>query len=238
MRARRVAFAAVVAAAILAGGFLWASAGIARLTASIFGSPIMPSTSLAPYEILLRTAFGATSTPLPEGVSYEWKLVIPRAFLVSEIGINGETYRANNKKNNRWYDSSGTFRGDSFFAHLHLVLTSPRLEPKPAVFASAEELRDSFIGITIANNRLFPESSFKNYCVKDDDVDLYFKGQGSAISRKTCPSAMPRCNINTIADGWTISISTSRLLYNEPEKVCRLAHDFLNEYTNKRDAIN
>ena len=86
---------------------------------------------------------------------YEWRLILPRAFMNMEIGINGDTYRADNTKNNSWFDTKGTRKGDDFFVYLNSTVDLAASEISPAVFAKGDIFKNRFVAIVLSNRSTF-----------------------------------------------------------------------------------
>ncbi|PZM17214.1 hypothetical protein [Rhizobium tubonense] len=216
--------------------------GFDHLTQSIFGSGGSASMSVEPYEILLRNAAWPSGRYSGARDKFtEWKLVVPRAYLVNEIGTNGAIYwpvQARSRTRTTGDALLDWLAGrhyQSYYPDLDTVLDSASSELKPAVFASEEERRQSFVGIGLGNRSSFPDVPVADYCVREDDANALLKSVGSNVTLYGCMAEMPRCNIKTILDGWTVDITVPRRLYNQPDNMCRIARAFLNKYTTKRD---
>lgn len=239
MRRSRVIL--VLGAALMAVlmALLWMSAGITSLTASLFGSRMTASVSMEPYEIVLRTAFKGEKRAPPAADPNEWRLVLPRAFMVSEIGTNGAVYRANDGKNNPWWlGIFGMRRGDDFFVFLDTVVDPAAASLSPAVFAPIEALGDRFLGIHLTNSGTFPPVIADNYCFRQDDYDPALMAKSAPMQWGNCRTDQPRCQVATALDGWDIDLIVSRAMYDQPKKVCAVARHFLSEHTIRRDDVN
>jgi len=228
-----------LAIVLVMGGAI--ATGFNRLTTSIFGPASGVSKSMDGYEVVLRNAFWfSDGEPKAPGQFKEWKLVVPRAYLVNEIGSNGAIESPENTKGSLFWDWFAGRHYGLYSARLDTVLDSKSLELRPAVLADKKELSGSFVGIKIVNGGEFPIVTVRDYCVREDDVRSYFAIHASGVPTARLPASvcydvMQRCHINTILDGWRVTLTVSRPLYNQSDEMCRISLAFLNKYTTKRD---
>jgi hypothetical protein len=210
----------LILAALLGGGFYQFNSGLNRLFGSITGqSSIGISDSMEPYELLFRTE--ASSKQDENSATKEWKLDIPRAYLIDLIGRNG---------------AGGP--QDSFFVFLEAVFDPRTNDFLPIAQADRSKLMDFAIGLNLANDNARRQLLQTNTCLRADDFSSYMKKFGLEERNRACGTNFQRCGVYMHVNGWSVRLSVPRLLYTNPQPICDAVKNFLDEYTVKRDPLN
>jgi hypothetical protein len=174
------------------------SAGVAR------------SSSMLPYEIVLRTKVWDEEAKKLSDQFVEWKLAVPRAYLIDEDGDNGAVRQGARMELGNYHSA------------LELLVDSGDNSVSPTIELKPSPYDDNTIQIGLINQGASPE-------VTDGDV-----------CRKTaafCHSKSKRCGIEMQIDGWIVGAAATLGLYGQPEKVCLIVKKFLNAYTTKRENL-
>ena len=219
--------------AFVVAGAILVSASIGSLTRSMFGPVSTPSRSMEPYEIVLRTTFGGGKKLPADAKPYEWRLILPRAFMNVEIGANGGVNRGNSDKGSWWFEA----KSEDFFVFLNTVVNLKSNEVNPEIFAEKKDVDTQGMTIELGNSGLFPDTIESDYCIRDDDYDPSLIKSGYPTSWRRCDPSTPRCSINTSIDGWDIQLIVSREIYNKPKEACAAAQRFLAAHTVQRDNV-
>lgn len=214
---------------VLLGILIWISTGFDRLSQSITGAPNSVSTSMEPYEITFKSRLKGGGRVPDDKRPYEWKMVLPRAYVVNEIGPRNAV---------RDNESNG---GRTYYASIHSVYDEATFELTPATLASEVELKQRFIGIHAGNRGTYPQVTNGADCLAADDFHLFVESHGGikAPANKMCSEKLARCEIYTHYHGWGISLHVTRTspLYDEPRKACEIMRTFLDKYTTHVDSV-
>lgn len=170
----------LVAAAIAIGGavMLWNSYW--RTMASIMpGVNDSSSTSMEPTDLVLRTRFFKGFKLIPENASpLEWRLRLPRSYVVSQIGDTGAVQHE---------------AANCCFVGYHLaVVSDPKsdeLLPSVGVPAQVRQREEYIIDIT--NAGAVPEIAAEDNCITADQFERFMRANGNFVSARdrTCPLA-------------------------------------------------
>lgn len=223
--------AVCLVAAVFAIG--WAiESNFAHLTQSMFGASGRASTSMEHYEIAFRNGY-----PSHKGTRTwyaEWILSLPRAYVSTEIGENGNVNAPLSARSGlvpAWL--GGTRLGD-YMVGLNTVLDPASSELKPAIFASRQELDDEYVHIHLANGGSLPVDAH-DYCVRQHDMDGFLKQRGWKTDWFTCDDRQRRCLVYMDVDHWFVTLIVSRKVYEQPDRICSITRNFLNKFTVRRD---
>lgn len=221
--------AAAIALLAILGILIWISTGIDRVSQSITGAPNSISTSMEPYEITFKSRLKGGGRVPDDKSPYVWKMVLPRAYVVNEIGPRNAV---------RDNESNG---GRTYYASIHSVYDEATFELTPATLASEVELKQRFVGIHAGNRGTYPEATNSTDCLIADDLFKFIESRGGvkAPANKICSKNDARCVIYTHYHGWGISLHLTRTspLYNEPRKACEIMRTFLDKYTTHVDSV-
>ena len=218
-----------LAAAI--GGFsFWISSGFIRLNQTITGgAPNAVSTSMDPYELTFRSRLMGGKRVADGNDPYEWKLTVPRAFVVNENGSRAAVLDN---------ESEG---GSSYYASIDTVLNGTSLELTPATLANETVLKERFLGIRLENHGTRPRIATGHDCMRIDDYYKFIESQGGvkAPSNKQCTPPYANCRIYSHYHGWNVDLLVRRTseLHSEPQKACALMRSFLDKYTERVDSL-
>jgi hypothetical protein len=233
MPSRRVLIAGLVAFLLVSAcGALLVSMGIARMNRLLFGVERMPSTSMEPYDIVLRRAGKAQDGQGAGEHASEWRLTVPRAFVDQQVGENGAT--SGPDIGEAWW-SDFSDEENSFYVSLGSVVDPASARLAPSILAEPPRLKDEYMSITLSNRSMFPAVVAADYCIRDDDYDPAVMQAGAPVRWKQCAAATPRCDIHTTFEGWDIRLGVSRAIYERPQDACTAARRFLLEKTVRHD---
>lgn len=216
---------------IVALGINWLAKSWTHLSSQItmaYDSDITPSTNMDLYEINLRR-MQIDKEGHETGRVLEWKLAVPRAFLIAERGRNGITYTGSNYEATGYGFSLAMQASEDLknFVPRTLIASKGKI-PRDIHLGSANDLDDqkgTSIGFIVAND----------LCVRDQDVSNEAAKFGLQQVSGFCHPEDYRCQIETQLDGWGIGINVTQDLDSRPLEACAMAKDFLNKYTVKRD---
>ncbi|HEY5364123.1 MAG TPA: hypothetical protein VIJ49_07980, partial [Aestuariivirga sp.] len=214
-------------------GISWLASSWSHFTSQITmhygsGSNVSPSTSMELYEINLRRMQVDTDRK-ETGRILEWKLAVPRAFLIDEIGKNGTPYTEKN--------SDATAYGVDLAMQASEDLKS--FVPKTLVTEKGKIPRDIIIGFS--NNLTDSKGTSIGFIVENDLCVRAEDEQQEAAKLHEhgysgwCHDEDYRCLISAQLDGWGIGFNVTKDLYSRPLEACAMTKDFLNKYTIKRD---
>ena len=221
----RLLSAAVLSVVALAG-LIWLFAAISDTFRHIMpGGANMASTSMEPYDLYFRTNY-KNFQPLPESAKpMEWHLKIPRAFVTRQLGSNGAV------------DLLGHVR-DNLFVDLDANLDSKGENLIPSTTLSSDMMRKNSFMFSLSNQGAPPALSHDSSCVPRHLEKEILGTRGlQGASDIQCTSRDFRCEILIHSDGWYVNLAVTHDLYANPDKVCALAHKFLDKYTVARDDI-
>jgi hypothetical protein len=191
------------------------------------GSNVSPSTSMELYEINLRRMevdLNGKST----GKILEWKLAIPRAYLIDENGQNNSIYDDTNASK-----ASETHYG--FTLAMQVSGDSKKSTPRTLIATKGKLPRDILVG---ASNNVASSIRFivdNDLCVRQTDEDKIAEKYNLDRYSSSCLERDYRCAITTQIDGWAVGTTVTKELFDDPESACKIAKDFLRSYTVKRD---
>ncbi|MBY5766622.1 hypothetical protein HFO06_26560 [Rhizobium leguminosarum] len=204
----------------------------AHLTRSMFGLSGRASTSMEHYEIAFRNGY-----PSHKGAHTwyaEWILSVPRAYVSTEVGENGNVNAPKSAQSGQAPAWLGGPRFGDYFAGLHTVLDPASSELKPAIFASRQELDDEYVNIHLANIGSLPVDA-NNYCVRQHDMEAFLMQRGWKNGWSTCNDRQRRCLVYMDVDHWFVRLIVSRKVYEQPDRICSITRNFLNKFTVRRD---
>jgi hypothetical protein len=183
------------------------------------------------YELTFKSRLKGGDRVPDDKNPYEWKLVLPLAYVVNEIGPRNTV---------RDLESKGG-KDSTYYASIHSVYDEVTFELTPATLASKVELKERFIGIHAGNLGTYPEVTDGADCLAADDFREFVESHGGfkAPANKMCSEKYARCEIYTHYHGWGISLHVTRTspLYNEPRKACEIMRTFLDKYTKRVDSL-
>jgi hypothetical protein len=212
-------------------GFKWLTNSWSHLSSQItmnYGSDFSPATSMELYEINLRR-MQIDKEGKETGRLLEWKLAVPRAFLIIERGQNGVIYTNSNYKATGYGFSLAMQASEDLRNFVpRTLITEKHKIPRDIILGSSNDLDDqkgTSIGFIVANDR----------CVRTQDISKEAAKFGLEQSSGFCHDTDYRCLIETQLDGWGIGINVTQDLDSRPLEACAMAKDFLNKYTLKRD---
>ena len=192
----------------------------------IFPSSHIPiSNSMEPYELDFRTDIH-NSTRLPKDApSLQWKLNVPRAFLVNILGENGAV-------------RGGPKADDLFMAYIYAIVLPNNSELSPAALEPYDKpitrftSLKRFIALSMSNQSTEVKMLGPDACVTDDDYKKVLEAHGARNERdRRCLPQANLCGIYSHLDGWEFEMHVTRDIYSDPENVCRVAKAFLNKHT-------
>ena len=172
---------------------------------------------LAEYALLSRYK---NQKPLPKDAPpIAWRLELPEAYLRSQSGDP---------------DCIDPIRC-GYFLNFETVIDRGNGTLSPATLAPQDiRIRNTVI-ISLENGPQAAEISSCNHCIRADDYEAFMKSMGGHAFDWSCQPTLQRCRIHTHLDGWPISISVPRNLYERPEEICRAVTRFLDKHTTHRD---
>ena len=182
-----------------------------------FGFNASASMDLAEYALLSSYK---NRKPLPKNApSIAWRLELPEAYLRSESGDP---------------DCIDPIRC-GYFLNFETVIDRGNGTLSPATLAPQDIRIRNTVGISLDNRPQVPEISSGSHCIRADDYEAFMKSKGGRAFDWSCQPTLQRCRIHTHLDGWPISISVPRNLYEKPEEICRAVTRFLDKHTTHRD---
>jgi hypothetical protein len=189
------------------------------------GLSISASTSMEPYELNFATQVLHNELLQKNIPPLEWRLKIPRAFLVDLGGKNGLP--------NRGHEARNFFRAD-----FHAVVFPDNSGLSPAVFEIDNKPIKQFVAINIYNSSADPNIVSFDACLTNDNYKKFMESHGAKEEHdRRCLPQESRCDIYSHLDGWYVQMTVTRDLYANPESVCRVVKTFLNAHTVHRDDL-
>ena len=186
-------------------------------------SNISISTSMEPYELDFLTNIHNNIELPKDAPSLQWKLNVPRAFLVNTIGKNGAAQ-----------GGSGAY--NLFIANMDAIILPDSSGLSPAVLEPRNKPVTRFVGINIYNQSADPHIRGFDACVTGDDYKKVVEAHGARNEHdKRCSQLENRCGIYSHLDGWNVEMTVTRDIYSDSENVCRVVKAFLNKHTVHRD---
>lgn len=211
----------------LLAAIIWLITGFDNLSRRIMpGASMSPSSSMKPYEISLRTAhpIGWDRDVDTSDKIYEWKLAVPRAFVFDEVGSNGAIDNYKDAKNNQYFPK---LRGE-------LDSDMKTLKPFPL---GKRKYGEQHMSMHLRNSRTsFWEAKY-NSCIPQHLVATVAEQYDFDASSIKCREASKLCSVAMQIDGWFVEAFVTKKLYAQPELVCEVTKDFLQQYTVKRDDL-
>lgn len=204
-------FLGVLIVVVALGAVFW----VLRSTSNLFNH-IMPSagvarsSSMQPYEIVLRTKVWDERAKKLTDHFYEWKLAVPRTYLIDESGDNGAV-REGERMELGYYDAT-----------LELLVGAEDDSVSSTIELKPSRNDDNTIQIGLINREASRELVEADLCRK---------------TKTRCYIQSKRCGIQMQMDGWSVGMAPTLGLYEQPEKVCTIVKKFLNTYTIKRDQL-
>ena len=206
--------AAIAAAYFFSGSLQRTLTRIMPLSGSV------SSTSMELAEYALLSSY-KNRKPLPKDAPpITWRLELPKAYLLSETGDPDCIYIPSRC---------------SYFLHFETVIDRGSGTLSPATLAPRDIRIRNTVGISLDNGPQASEISSGNHCIRADDYEAFMKSMGGHAFDWSCQPTLQRCRIHTHLDGWPISISVPRNLYERPEEICRAVTRFLDKHTTHRD---
>jgi hypothetical protein len=207
---------AVVGLIALLGLGGWMMSGIVRLSHSILpGSAASPSKSMQPYELVLK--YDRRSDDIPSAPMSEWHLKIPRAFIWSELGGNGNIGGAGGRP--YFVDIAATIDQDGNFS--------------PSICSNVKDNSERGFYIFL-NNSISGYKFSKTYkCIRNDEIDSFFNSK--KLSFRSCDvndKLEKRCMVYMHYKGWYIQVNMPKSNYfGDYVKSCEAVDGFLSKYT-------
>lgn len=191
------------------------------------GRSMAPSSSMKPYEISLRiTKYDRKNHVELDGID-EWKLTVPRAFVVDESGTNGALAIATGS-----LDDSSRY-GTRISLHLkdgsQIVVPITAVPKRPRL--------PNIISIRLNNRHAAAWISRNDLCVpwhKATEVAASYK---AVAASQTCHETNYLCPIAMHSLGWSVVADVTQNLYTHPEEVCVIVKNFLRTHTVHQDDI-
>jgi hypothetical protein len=202
---------ATVIAVVMIFASIWFVKEASETLSRIFpGRSLAPSSSMKPYELSFKKA-------TESGGVDEWKLAIPRAFVVDQTGQNGDI-------------APWTGTNTSYFSATVKLLrnTGGQFVPESAVENPKEFAKKNRILIRLRNSRASEKILQEKLCVTQHEQSRII---GSCYDRDSV------CAMATHLDGWILGISATKDLFRNPQEICEYAKKFLNTYTVNRSSI-
>jgi hypothetical protein len=183
------------------------------------------NSSMEPYELDFVTGFYNRQLVPKDGPQKEWKLSVPRAFLIDRGGENGVANRGSENPN-------------SFRADMHAIILPDNSGLSPAVLEVQNKPIKRFVAINVFNSPADPHITGFDACVTDDQYKKVAEARGAKNEHdKKCLPEANRCDIYSHLDGWDVQMTVSRDIYSNSENVCRVVKAFLNKHTIRRDDL-
>lgn len=228
MRYKQAISVVLLAIVGLGGYYLAGRWSQLSMSLSRSGSNVSPSTSMELYEINLRR-MEVDAGDKETGRVLEWKLAVPRAFLLDENGENGIVYKTTNGSETQY----------SFKLAMQVSEDLKEFTPRTQIKAKGKLPRDILIGSTNASSSLTGSSTgfvvAYDLCVRQSDEKKIAADYGLKKFDVNCYDQDYRCSVSSQIDGWGVSATVTKDLYNLPQETCRITKSFLNLYTVKRD---
>lgn len=185
------------------------------------------STSMEPRDYVFRRMPDGGKSEERERQPLEWHLRLPRAFVTRDNGRSGVVYRGKLKG------------GDEFFLTTQTLVNLDGKTFTPTAGQPPEKQMIRSLVISLENTAALGSlRRFKASCVPQHLRGTILNSRGKTVWRDLpCSERDLRCKISTHMDGWNVEIAATKDLYADPENVCRLARNFLDTYTVRRDRI-
>lgn len=210
-----------------AAGFYWALARVGQLNQSMFGTPNARSASMEPYEMSFKTFIKDGCRARIDGRPYEWRLTVPRAYVVHEIGSQTAVK-----------DGTGGTNA-SYFVFMRLVRSEAtgQFEPASTYSGPSQDVRS--ITVNIANSQALQRITDGGRCMQEE---AYRKLEASELgfgAGKTCLPSLPNCRILSHYNGWDVRLTVPQAdpLYLDPQKTCDAVNAFLDKHTTHIDSL-
>jgi hypothetical protein len=210
----------------------WVSSGVNLLSRSM-GAANAVSNSLEPYELVFRSAIKETGSISVGDRPYEWRLSLPRAYVVNEtgsqFGISG--------------DHSGNNGADNFYGvFIDAKFNSTTQEARPAVLKQGANQQETYLGFSMSNGYAMAEILRDGDCLQADDLwkKIESNGGSKGPAAKQCSLTTVNCQIYTNYHGWNVKLFVPRqsTFSMEPLKACAAAKSFLDKHTTHVDYLN
>ena len=206
--------AAIAAAYFFSGSLQRTLTRIMPLSGSV------SSTSMELAEYALLSSY-KNRKPLPKDAPpIAWRLKLPEAYLRSQSGDPDCIY----------VPSVCTYR-----LNFDTVFDRSSGNLSPATLAPQDVRIRNTVSISVDNVPQAAEISSGNHCIRKDDYEAFIRSKGGRAFDWRCQPTLQRCSIYTHLNGWSISISVPRNLYENPEEICRAVKRFLDKHTTHRD---
>jgi hypothetical protein len=211
---------------IFVSGAIWLFTALTgALNHIIPGPSISASTSMEPYELDFVNGFHKGELLPKDGPQLEWRLSVPRAFLIDLGGKNGISQRG--------LESPNFFRAD-----MHAVILPDNSGLSPAFLEVNSKPIKRFVAINIYNQSADPNLWTTDACLPDDNYKKFMELHGAKDEHdRRCLPQESSCDIYSHLDGWYVQMTVTRDLYANPESVCRVVKTFLNAHTVHRDDL-
>lgn len=178
------------------------------------------STSMDLAEYALLSSYKNLKALPKDAPPIAWQLKLPEAYLLRETGSPDCVYVPSKC---------------SYFLNFLTVIDRSSGTLSPASLAPPDIQIRNAVGISLENGPQAAEISSGNHCIRADDYEAFMKSKGGRAFDWRCQPTVQRCRIHTHLDGWPISISVPRNLYEKPEEICTAMKQFLDEHTKHRD---
>lgn len=231
MRYKRTIVVVVLALVGLGGYYVAGRWSQLSMSLSRSGSNVSPSTSMELYEINLRR-MEVDAAGKETGRVLEWKLAVPRAFLLDENGKNGISY------------SKIDYRATSYSFSLAMQVSEDLKDftPRTLIKSKGKLPRDILISASNTYGEILGSSTgfvvAYDLCVREHERGLAAAKFGLKMFSPNCYEQDYRCSINAQIDGWGIGTTVTKDLYSEPDKSCAIMKSFLNKFTVNRDVAS
>ena len=201
---------------IVVGFLIWSALGLNGLMQNISGLPNSQSNSMELRDLTFRSLFGEDQAMTGNGVVYEWKMRIPSAYVINELGSNGAVSTPSFSENSGHFSYLATF-------------LDPKTKQLLPAMTDGKINNGTYVGIDIENSRTSSMLKSENSCLRDVD---YGPVIGTPSGFK-CLVHDERCRIYTQFHGWNVLLIVPKddALYKQPTTACSLVDKFLNQHT-------
>ena len=216
----------IIALVLSAGVFWWVQSYTTLWRHIMPGNSGRASLSTRPHDVILRVASKGGKLLDESLPPMEWKLRLPRTYVTRWLGTNGVTYRRTDGG------------GDEYFVSFQIKVSDGGDVFIPTAGLAAKDQKVRSIIFRMRNIEAIPSIRSYESCIPQHLEETILEPRGDKMwNNVECIDRDLRCRIRTQVDGWRVDLAVTKDLYSNPENTCRLAKQFLNQYTLKRDDI-
>jgi len=204
----------------LAAAVLLFSMSVPRTLRSIIPSiGFSPSTSMEPYDLDFKIDLDADTRTgsFPGRRLAEWRVRVPRAFVLRQVGENGKLGDGKNMK---------------FSVGLYAMLDTATQQFVPASTIANKNPADG-VFITLSNRLVHKKLIDAKRCLRADDADGFY-GNPHRTELVCDPNRLypPQCLVYAQYQGWAVRMQIPRKYYlGEYQNYCTKALDFIGKHT-------